>query len=198
MNDGHLKAALERQEEAYEGLLQARASLGTMLAETIRKGRDLAEFTQHMRDLPLLIWRADVRRTELKIELLTRRLKKAEEEHRRDLESARRTAAALEEAKRAHMQATNAERRSGLQVRRLKELHQEELARLERLRSEKAGQEEKEEEEPSPPAEETPPGTREYAVTPTLQPGRTEPRPTTRGAQEGAEQVSWWRRVFGT
>jgi hypothetical protein len=29
------------------------------------------------------------------------------------------------------------------------------------------------------------------------EPERAEPRPSTGGAQEGAEQVSWWRRVFG-
>ena len=78
MNDGALKAALEREERAYENLVEVRASLGTMLAETIRKDKDLSEFEQHMRDLPLLTRSADIRRTELKLELLSRQLKKAE------------------------------------------------------------------------------------------------------------------------
>jgi hypothetical protein len=29
------------------------------------------------------------------------------------------------------------------------------------------------------------------------EPDGAEPRPATRGAQEGSERVSWWRRVFG-
>jgi hypothetical protein len=121
MNDGALKAALEREERAYENLVQVRASLGTMLAETIRKDKDLSEFEQHMRDLPLLTRSADIRRTELKLELLSRQLKKSEEGQRRAIEAAKRAAAALEEA--------------------------EEMARLERLRSEEAEQHEGEEEE---------------------------------------------------
>jgi hypothetical protein len=31
----------------------------------------------------------------------------------------------------------------------------------------------------------------------TEQPGRVEPQPQVEGAQEGAEHVSWWRRMFG-
>jgi excisionase family DNA binding protein len=70
---------------------------------------------------------------------------------------------------------------------------------------------------------ETAPGTREYAVTPTEQPGRVGPQtevgaaqepaespeipadeqqgrgpvPDAGGPQTGSERVSWWRRVFG-
>jgi hypothetical protein len=147
MNDADLMAALEQQEEAYEDLVRTRASLGTMLAETIRRDRDLTEFGRHVRELPLLIRSADFRRTELKVELLRRQLKEAEEEHRKAAEGAKRSAAALEKAKTAYVQATNAERRAGLQARHLEELCREEMARLERLRSEEAGQEEEEKEE---------------------------------------------------
>jgi hypothetical protein len=146
MNDGALKAALEREERAYEDLVQVRASLGTMLAETIRKDKDLSEFEQHMRDLPLLTRSADIRRTELKVELLSRQLKKAEGEQRRAIEAAKKAAAALEEAKRSYARAVSVERRWGLETQRLEEQHREEVARLERLRSEEAEQHEGEEE----------------------------------------------------
>ena len=147
MNDAGLKAALEREERAYEDLLQVRASLGTMLAETIRKDKDLSEFEQHTRDLPLLTRRADIRRTELKVELLSRQLKKAEEEQRRAIEAARRAGAALEEARRSYARASSVERKSDFETRRLEELHREEMAHLERLRSEEAELHEGEEEE---------------------------------------------------
>jgi hypothetical protein len=88
MNDAALKAALEREERAYEDLVQVLAPLGTLLAESIRKGRDLSEFVQHKRDLLLLTRSADIRRTELKAELLGRQLKKAEEEQRQAIEAA--------------------------------------------------------------------------------------------------------------
>jgi hypothetical protein len=146
MNDADLEAMLEQADEVYEGLVRTRASLGTMLAETIRKDNDLSEFVQHMRDLPHLTRSADMRRTELKVELLARQLKKAEEERRRATEAAKRTAAALEEARRSYARAANVERRWDLETRRLEELRREEMARLERLRSEEGGQEEEEEE----------------------------------------------------
>jgi hypothetical protein len=144
MKDGELRASLERAEEAYEDLVRTRASLGTMLAETIRKDRDLSEFGRRMQDLPLLIQSADIRRTELKVELLGRRLKEAHEEHRRATEDAKRAGAALEEARRVYARAVNVEQRSSLEVQRLEELHRKELGRLERLRSE---EEERKEEE---------------------------------------------------
>jgi hypothetical protein len=147
MNDADLMAALEQQEEAYEDLVRTRASLGTMLAETIRRGRDLTAFGRHVRELPLLIRSTDIRRTELKVELLRRQIKEAKEEHRRAAEGAKRSAAVFEKAKTAYVQATNAERRASRQARRLEELCREKMARLERLRSEQAGQEEEEEEE---------------------------------------------------
>ena len=136
MNDGDLKTSLERAEEAYEDLVRTRASRGTMLAEAIRRSGDLSEFRRRMADLALLIRRADARRTELGVELLARRLKKAEEEQRRAIEAAKRAATAQEEAKRSYARAANVERRCGLETRRLEELRREEMARLERLRSE--------------------------------------------------------------
>jgi hypothetical protein len=51
--------------------------------------------------------------------------------------------------------------------------------------------------EESAPAQEAPPETREYAVAPSAEPGRGEPRPGGEEAQEGSEKMSWWRRVFG-
>ena len=178
MNDAALKAALEREERAYEDLVQVLASLGTMLAESIRKDRDLSEFVQHKRDLLLLTRSADIRRTELKAELLGRQLKKAEEEQRQAIEAAKaakRTAAALEEARRSYARAANVERRWGLETRRLEELRLEEMGRLERLRSEEL------------------PGDSQTAAEGS---DTAELRSGTWGPQEGAERP-WWRRVFG-
>jgi hypothetical protein len=207
MNDGALKAALEREERAYEDLVRVRASLGSMLAETIRKDRDLSEFVQHMRDLPLLTRNADLRRTELKVELLSRQLKKAEEEQRRATAAAKRAASALEEAKRSYAQAANVERRWALERRRLEELRREEMARLERLRSQEAEQQEGEEgrfsgysrtaEEFELPLEQ------ERSQEPSGGPQSAaeagvveEPRPGGEDPQEPPERP-WWRRVFG-
>ena len=89
-----------------------------------------------MEDLPLLIRKADVRRTELKVELLSRRLKEAEAAHGRAAEAASRAVASLEEAKKSHAKAASLERRSALEARRLKELRDVEAERLERLRAE--------------------------------------------------------------
>ena len=110
MREGDLEAKLERAEETYEDLVRTRASLGTVLAEAIRRGRDLSEFGRRMEDLPLLIRQADVRRAELKVELLARRLKEAEAAHGRAAEAASRTLASLEEAKKSHAKAASLER----------------------------------------------------------------------------------------
>jgi hypothetical protein len=136
MRDGDLEAKLERAEETYEDLLRTRASLGTMLAEAISRGRDLSEFGRHMDDLPLLIRKADVRRAELRVELLSRRLKEAEAMHSRAAEAASRALSSLAEAKKSHAAAASVERRSALEARRVKELRDEEAERLERLRAE--------------------------------------------------------------
>jgi hypothetical protein len=142
MNDGDLKTELERAEKAHEDLVRARASPGTALAEAIKRSRDLSEFDQLVKDLPCLIRRADTRRTELTIELLSRRLKGAKAAHARATVDARRTLAALEAAKRAHAKAAGVERRSSLEVQQLRDLLDEEAVRLERLREEKPKPEE--------------------------------------------------------
>jgi hypothetical protein len=136
MRDGDLEAKLERAEKTYEDLVRTRASLGTALAEAIRRGRDLSEFRRRMEDLPLLIRKADARRTELKGEQLSRRLKEAEAAHGRAAEAASSALASLEEAKKSHAEAASVERRSVLEARRLKELRDEEAVRLEQLRAE--------------------------------------------------------------
>jgi len=136
MRNGDLEAKLERAEEAYEDLVRTRASLGTALAEAIRRGRDLSEFGRRMEDLPLLIRKADIRRTELKVELLSRRLKEAETAHGRAAEAASRALASLEEAKKSHAEAASVKRRSALGALRLKELRDEEAERLKQLRAE--------------------------------------------------------------
>ena len=176
MNEGTLKAALEREEQAYEDLVRVRASLGTMLAAAIRRDGGLPEFEQRTRDLPLLIRNADIRRTELKVELLSRQLKKAEEEQRRAIEATKETAAALEEARMSYARAAKVEQKRSLETRRIAELHREEMARLERFRSEE------------------PPGNPHSAGTGS---DREEAPPSGEGAQEAAEPRSWWRRVFG-
>jgi DNA repair ATPase RecN len=134
--DSDFEAKLERAEEAYEDLVRTRASLGTALAEAISRGRDLSEFGRRMEDLPILIRKADVRRTELKVELLSRRLKEAEAAHGRATEAASSALASLEEAKKSYAKVASVERRSALEAQRLKELRDEEAERLERLRSE--------------------------------------------------------------
>ena len=72
MNDAALQAELERAEEAYENLIRTRATLGS----------NLSEFGEHMRDLPYLIRGADIRRSELRVALLARWVKEAQEGHR--------------------------------------------------------------------------------------------------------------------
>ena len=178
MNDGALKAAIEREERTYEDLVQVRASLGTMLAAAIRTEGGLPEFSRRREDLDLLIQRADIRRTELKVELLGRQLKKAEKEYRRANEAAKRAAAALEDARRSYAQAADAEQKWGHETRRLEELRREELARLERLRSE----------EPPPelPTEAPTEATEQPGGSVELQP-----------SGEGAQPRAWWRRMIG-
>lgn len=144
MNDAALQAELERAEEAYENLMRTRATLGSALAEAIRRGRDLSEFGQHVRDLPHLIRRADVRRTELRVELLARRVKEAQEGHRQAARDATRSGTAVEEAMRAYARVASVEQQLRLEVRRFEEQHHGEMERLARLRAEVAGSEEKE------------------------------------------------------
>ena len=133
MRESRLEEELEQAEEVYEGLVQTRRSLGTMLAETIRKGMDLEEFGHHLRDLPLLIQQADLRRTELRHELLSRRAKRAEEEYRRAAEEASKAARVLEQARRAHVKAEETAKRSGLEASRLAEQRDKEAEHLQEL-----------------------------------------------------------------
>jgi hypothetical protein len=136
VKDSDLEAELERAEEAHEDLVRTRASLGSAVAEAIRRGRDLSEFGRRMEDLPLLIRKADLRRTELKVELLSRRLKGAEAQHSRAVEAASRTLASLEEAEKSYARAASVERRSSLEARRVRKLWDQEVQRLKGLRAE--------------------------------------------------------------
>lgn len=124
MRESRLENELAQAEEAYDDLLQIRRSLGTMLAETIRKGkgRDLEEFKYHRRDLSQLIWQANLTRTELRYQLLDRRARQAEDEYRRATEEAEKAARSHEQARKAYIKAQNAARRSGLEARRLAEV----------------------------------------------------------------------------
>ena len=138
MNGQSSQNEIEQAEATYRSHVETGRRLGTMLAEAIKRDGGLPEFRRHMEDLPFLIRSADVRRTELKVELLGRRLKEAQEEHRRSTEEAKRAGAALEEARRTYTRAVNVERRSSLEAQHLEELHREEQGHLERLRSEEA------------------------------------------------------------
>ena len=133
MRESKLEEGLRRAEEVYDGLIQAQRSLGTMLAEVIRKGRDLDEFKRHRRELPHLGWQADLRRTELRHELLNLRATRAEEEYRRASKEASEAARSLEQARKAYEEADEAARRSGLEARRLAELRDKEAWHLQEL-----------------------------------------------------------------
>ncbi len=134
MRDSQLEEELEQAEEVYDGLVQTRISLGTMLAETIRRGKDLEEFKRHLRDLPQLIWQADLRRTELKHALLELRARRAEDEYRRAAEEAQNAAQALEQARNAYIKAQKAASSAGLEARRLAELRDKEKSHFQELR----------------------------------------------------------------
>ena len=133
MRESQLEKELKQAEEVYDGLVQTRGSLGTMLAETIRKGKNLEEFGRHLRDLPQLIWQADLRRTELKHELLDRQARQAEDEYRRAAEEVSKAARTLEQARRAYIKAEETAKRSGLEASRLAELRDKEAKHLQEL-----------------------------------------------------------------
>jgi putative peptide zinc metalloprotease protein len=121
--EGRLKKALERAQEDYESLVRTTASLGTMLAEEIQKRGDLGEVGRRRRELSLLTRQADLRRTELRHELLTLRIRGA---------------------RKAFVEADGAARRSGLEARRLAEQRDKEARHLEELRrTAEKGQEER-------------------------------------------------------
>jgi hypothetical protein len=133
MRESQLEEDLKQAEEVYDSLVQTRSSLGTMLAEVIRRGGDLDEFKRHLRELPHLIWQADLRRTELRHELLDLRAKRAQEEYRRAGKEASKTARSLEQARKAFVEADEAARRSGLEAGRLAELRDKEVRHLQEL-----------------------------------------------------------------
>jgi hypothetical protein len=133
MRESELEKEIKQAEEVYEGLLQTRRSLGSMLAQTIRRGRDLDEFGRHMRDLPGLIRQADLRRTELRRELLDRRARWAEDEYRRAAEELSKAARALDQARSAYVKAEETATRSGLEARWLAEARDKEAKHLQEL-----------------------------------------------------------------
>jgi hypothetical protein len=133
MRESQLEKELEQAEEVYDGLIQTRRSLGSMLAETIRRGKDLEEFKRHRRDLPQLIWQADLRMTELRHELLDRRARRAEDDYRRAAEEASKASRALEQARRAYIKAEDMAKRLGPEARRLAERRDDEAAHLQEL-----------------------------------------------------------------
>src|SRR5215212_8957521 len=135
MRESRLKNELVQAEEVYDDLVQTRRSLGTMLAEAIRKGewRDLEEFKYHRRDLSQLIWQTDLTRTELRHQLLDRQARQAEDEYRRAAEEAEKAARSHEQARKAHIKAQIAARRSGLEARRLVEVCDREAEQLQEL-----------------------------------------------------------------
>jgi hypothetical protein len=133
MRESRLENELAQAEEVYDDLIQTRRSLGTMLAETIREGRDLEEFKCHLRDLSQLIWQTDLRRTELRHQLLDRRARQAEDEYRRAAEEAEKAARSHEQARKAYIKAQKAARRSGLEARRLAEVCEKEAEQLQDL-----------------------------------------------------------------
>jgi hypothetical protein len=135
MRESRLKNELVQAEEVYDDLIQTRRSLGTMLAEAIRKGkgRDLEEFKYRRRDLSQLIWQMNLTRTELRYQLLDRRARQAEDEYRRATEEAEKAARSHEQARKAHIKAQLAARRSGLRARRLAEVCDREAEQLQEL-----------------------------------------------------------------
>jgi hypothetical protein len=136
MRESQLEEELKRAEEVYEGLVQAQRSLGSMLLEVIRRGRDLEEFEAHVRDLPRLSRQADLRRTELRHALLDLQAKRAEQEYQRAAEEAGKAARSLEQAQNAYAKADKAARRSGPEARRLAQLRDKEAGHLQELRRE--------------------------------------------------------------
>ena len=133
MRESQLEEELKRAEDVYDGLVQTQRSLGTMLAEVIRKGGDLDEFERHLRELPHLSWQADLRRTELRHELLDLRAKRAEEEYRRAGKEASKAARSLEQARKTYEAVDEVARRSSIEARRLAELRDKEARHLQEL-----------------------------------------------------------------
>ncbi len=135
MRESRLENELAQAEEVYNDLIQIRRSLGSMLEDTVRKGkvRDLEEFKCHRGDLSQLIWQTDLRRTELRHQILDRRARQAEDEYRRAAVVAEKAARSHEQARKAYIKAQKAARRSGLEARRLAEVCDKEAKQLQDL-----------------------------------------------------------------
>ena len=135
LRESRLENELAQAEKVYDDLIQTRRSLGTMLAEAIRKGkgRDLEEFKYRRRDLSQLIWQMNLTRTELRYQLLDRRARQAEDEYRRATEEAEKAARSHEQARKAYIEAQKAARRSRLEARRLAEVCDKEAEQLQEL-----------------------------------------------------------------
>ena len=136
MNEHDLVKEIERADEAHRALVDMTRSLGTRFAETLRDGWDFREFRRLLEDLPHLTRGADLKRTQLRHEYLTRRLKEAEKEFRRAAGEAKRAADAFKNAQKAHLEASRAERRLSLQAQHLRKLRDEEAERLAQLQAE--------------------------------------------------------------
>ena len=120
MNEHDLVKEIERADEAHRALIDMTRSLGTRFAETLRDGWDFREFRRLLEDLPHLTRGADLKRTQLRHEYLTRRLKEAEKEFRRAAGEAKRAADAFKNAQKAHLEALRVERRLSLEAQHLK------------------------------------------------------------------------------
>jgi len=135
MRESRLENELAQAQEVYDHLIQIRRSLGSMLAESISKGkgRDLEEFKCHRRDLSQLIWQTDLTRTELRHQLSELRARQAQEDYRRATQEAHKAARSHEQATKAYIKAQKAARRSGLEARRLAEVCDKEAEQLQEL-----------------------------------------------------------------
>ena len=135
MNERDLLKDIEQAEEAHRALVETTRRLGTRFAETLRDGWDFREFRRLLEDLPHLTRGTDLKRTQLKYEYLTRRLKKVEKELRRASGEAKRAAEAIKNAQKAHVEASRVERRLSLEAQHLKKLRDEETRRLAQLQA---------------------------------------------------------------
>jgi hypothetical protein len=136
VNEHDLMEEIERAEETHRALVETTRSLGTWFAETLHNSWDIREFRRLLEDLPHLTRSADLKRTQLKHEYLSRRLKEVEKELRRASGEAKRAADVFKKAQKAHAEASHLERRLNLEARRLREFRDEEAGRLARLRAE--------------------------------------------------------------
>lgn len=134
------EADIEQAEEAYQDLEEAYRQLGSRFARTVREGKSLEEFQSLRQDISHLLARADLRRTELRYEYLTQRLKGLENEHRQAQRTSERAAETLKKARRANTEAQSAAGRLDREVRHLRELREKEEKHLERITEKTPGE----------------------------------------------------------